>query len=95
MPKVHRKGDMGTGHGCFPPRASVQGSPNVYAKNIQVHRVTDAWATHCCDKCHGSKLCDGSPNVFANNLKVGRKGDPVCCGSRCAEHSPDVIANGP
>ena len=96
MPACHRKGDICTGHGCFPPRPSVQGSPNVFTNAIPQHRLTDAWAAHCCGPpCHGSVLCAGSPNVFANTLAVARKGDPVCCGSACATHSPNVFANGP
>ena len=96
MPPAHRKGDICTGHGCFPPRPSAQGSPNVFTNNIPQHRLTDAWSAHCCGPpCHGSVLCAGSPNVFANTLAVARKGDPVCCGSACATHSPNVFANGP
>ena len=95
MPQLHRKGDLCTGHGCWPPRPSIQGSPDVFTNNIRQHRVTDGWAAHCCQSCHSSTQCDGSPDVFANTLKVARKGDPVCCGSACMTHSPDVFANGP
>ena len=95
MPPVHRKGDLCTGHGCFPPRPSAQGSPNVFVNAIPIHRVTDAWNPHSCGPpTHASTQCDGSPNVFANTLKVARRGDPVCCGSKCMTHSPDVHANG-
>ena len=96
MPACHRKGDICTGHGCFPPRPSVQGSPNVFTNAIPQHRLTDAWAAHSCGPpCHGSVLCARSPHVFANTLAVARKDDPVCCGSACATHSPNVFANGP
>ena len=37
----------------------------------------------------------GQSTVFANGIRVARKGDPVCCGSACATHSPNVFANGP
>ena len=97
MPPCHRKGDICTGHSCFPPRPSVQGSPNVFTNNIPQHRLTDKWAVHACGPPpgHSSVLCQCSPNVFANTLAVARKGDPVCCGSACATHSPNVFANGP
>ena len=96
MPPVHRKGDLCTGHGCYVPRPSAQGSPDVFVNAIPIHRVTDAWAYHPCPPGggHSSTLCEGSPNVFANTLGVGRRGDPVCCGSKCMTHSPDVFANG-
>jgi uncharacterized Zn-binding protein involved in type VI secretion len=97
MTHMHRKGDICTGHGCWPPRPSIQGSPDVFTNNIKQHRITDAWAVHGVPPCppHGSVQCAGSPNVFANTLAVARKGDAVCCGSACATHSPNVIANGP
>ncbi len=96
MPPMHRKGDICTGHPCFPPRPSAQGSPDVFTNAIPQHRVTDAWVVHCCGpSCHASTQCQGSPNVFANTLAVARRGDAVCCGSKCATHSPNVFANGP
>lgn len=92
MPAAHRKGDTCTGHGCFPPRANVQGSPDVFVNNIPQHRQTDGWASHCCgDPCHSSQMARGSPTVFANNLEAARIGDPVACGSAAAVGSPDVF----
>jgi len=99
MPQLVRKGDICSGHACYPPRPNIQGSNDVYVNNIPLHRVSDAWAVHCCGgsppPCHGSNLCRGSTTVFANVLGVGRKGDLVCCGSRCVQHSNDVFADGP
>ena len=46
MPAVHRKGDMGTGHGCWPPRSNSSGSGTVFANKIGVHRVGDGWNPH-------------------------------------------------
>ena len=96
MPAVTRKGDTCTGHGCFPPRASVQGSGNVFVNSITVNRQSDGWATHCCPPptCHGSVLSSGSSTVFANGLQVGRIGDPVACGSSVAVGSGNVFAGG-
>lgn len=93
MPEVHRKGDLGTGHGCFPPRPNIQGSLSVFVNGIAVHRQTDAWAQHCCDDvCHTGHLSQGSTKVFANGLGVARIGDPVSCGSACATGSGNVFA---
>ena len=94
---VHRKGDPGSGHGCWPPRPNTQGSPNVNVNNIPCHRKGDAWAPHTCPaipETHGSVLAAGSPNINVNNKPMARKGDPVACGSVAVGSSPDVRANG-
>ena len=95
MPAVTRLADNGTGHGCWPPRGNDQASPNVFVNNIPVHRVTDHWPVHCCGPaCHDSNLADGDLTVFANNLSVGRIDDAVACGSKVAEGSTNVFADG-
>ena len=97
MPSVTRLGDDGTGHGCFPPRASTGGSANVFVNNIAVHRSTDAWGSHTCvntGETHSSTLSSGSSTVFANNLQVGRIGDAVACGSVVAQGSGNVYSGG-
>ena len=92
MPKVCRLGDLCTGHGCWPTRPNDQGSPNVYANSIPVHRQTDHWVVHCCPPCHDGHLAHGSTSVFANGLELGRIGDPVDCGSNVLTGSPNVYA---
>ncbi len=95
MPAAHRHTDICTGHGCWPPRPNIQGSPNVFVNVLGSHRVTDAWHVHCCGPaCHGSVQCSGSPNVFVNLLPHARIGDAVCCGSRNATGSHNVFING-
>lgn len=96
MPHVVRLGDLCTGHGCWPPRGNCTASPNVLTNNIPQHRLTDKWPPHCCPAvgCHPGTTVQGSPNVFVNMLAIARQGDAVSCGSRCNQHSPDVIANG-
>jgi uncharacterized Zn-binding protein involved in type VI secretion len=91
MPQVHRKGDIGTGHGNCGPRPNIQGSPNVFTNGIETHREGDAWAVHC---DHGGSLKKGSSTVFINGKGCARIGDPVTCGSRAATHSPNVFAGG-
>jgi uncharacterized Zn-binding protein involved in type VI secretion len=95
MPAVTRRGDACTGHGCWPPRPSTGGSPDVFANGIAVHRQSDAWAAHTCPaipQTHASVLASGSATVFANGRQLGRIGDPVACGSSVAAGSPDVFA---
>jgi uncharacterized Zn-binding protein involved in type VI secretion len=96
MPPAARKGDKDTGHGCWPPRPNVEGSPDVFINNRPAHRQGDKWAVHCCPRrgCHDSVLAQGSPTVFTNGRQQGRKGDPVACGGRVVEGSPDVFVGG-
>lgn len=94
MPAAHRKGDIGTGHGCWPARANDEGSPDVFINSIPAHRVGDHWTTHCCDDdCHDSVAASGSPTVFVNGRALTRIGDDVACGSRMATGSPDVFVD--
>jgi uncharacterized Zn-binding protein involved in type VI secretion len=93
MPAVTRIGDSCTGHGCFPPRVNDQGSDNVFINNLNCHRKTDHWVTHCCGpSCHDSNLSKGSGSVFVNNLDIARIGDPIACGSAIAQGSANVFA---
>lgn len=98
MPGSVRLGDLCSGHGCWPPRVNDQGSPNVFADGIPVHRVGDHWITHCCVSppypCHDSVAAQGSPNVFANGKAKCRIGDAVACGSTMVTGSSTVFING-
>ena len=96
MPAVTRLGDSGTGHGCFPPRNSTSGSPNVLVNGKPAHRQGDGWAAHGCSVCapHGGSLASGSSSVYANGKQLGRIGDPVNCGSSVATGSGNVFAGG-
>lgn len=96
MPPVTRLGDLCTGHGCFPPRASISASPNVFVNGIPVIRVGDTYAPHGCSKCkpHPGNLTSGSSSVFVNGIPVGRIGDSISCGSFVKDGSPDVIIGG-
>lgn len=94
-PPAHRKGDICTGHGCYPPRPNAQGSPNVFINGIPAHRQSDTWQAHCCGPpCHGSTAAAGSSTVFTNGLQQTRIGDPVACGSNMLTGSPDVFIGG-
>lgn len=96
MPAVTRLGDMCTGHGCFPPRASISSSQNVFVNGIPVIRVGDTYAPHGCKKCkpHPGNLVSGSSTVFVNGLAVGRVGDSISCGSFVKDGSSDVNIGG-
>lgn len=79
---VARLADLCTGHGCYPPRPNIEGSPNVFVNSRPHHRLGDGWSVHCCTGgCHDSVTCGGSSTVFINSLPAARVGDPVCCTS--------------
>ncbi|MBC8427438.1 MAG: PAAR domain-containing protein [Proteobacteria bacterium] len=93
MPLAHRHKDVCTGHGCFPSRSNVGGSPDVITNNLnQVRQGVDAYACHGCAvcPCHSSTVAAGSPTVITNNKQTARQGDPVACGGTCSAHSPNV-----
>jgi len=95
MAAATRLGDRCTGHGCWPPRPSTGSSSTVFINGIGAHRQGDGWATHCCGPaCHASTLAQGSASVFVDGRALGRIGDPVACGSRVAQGSPNVFAGG-
>lgn len=96
MPAITRLGDSCTGHGAWPARQNIQGSPDVFINGIPAHRVGDSWATHCNPvmSCHVSVLAAGSGSVFVNGKALGRIGDPVACGSSVATGSGNVFAGG-
>lgn len=95
MPAVARLGDTDTGHGCWPPRPSAAGSPNVFVNGRAVVRQDDAWQPHTCPsipETHGGSLSGGSSKVFVNGKPIGRIGDSISCGSVVAEGSGNVFA---
>ena len=96
MPAVTSLGDMGSGHGGFPPRPSTSASGDVFVNGIAVHRQGDSWAVHCdpSPSCHAGTLAAGSSTVFVNGKQIGRVGDPVDCGSSVATGSGNVFAGG-
>ena len=97
MPPAARLGDICTGHVCWPSRANIEGSPNVFVNGIPLHRQGDGWSVHCCTHpgvphgCHGSVLASGSSTVFVNGKQAGRVGDSVACGGTVATGSPNVF----
>jgi len=97
MPAAARMGDPCTGHDCFPPRASVSGSPDVYINGIPALREGDGFALHKCTHpqvphgVHDSVLAAGCPDVFVNDRQKGRVDDPVACGGSVASGSDDVF----
>lgn len=90
MPLVVRKGDVCSGHGCFPPRVSSSWSSNVFINSLPVERNRDSLVSHCCgDPCHIGNWV-GTRSVYANGLNIQTVGDPIDCGSVGSASSPNV-----
>ena len=94
MPAASRLGDLCTGHGPWPPRLSIAGSPDVVIEGSAALRVGDAWAVHCAGACHGGAQASGSGSVFVNGRPLARIGDAVDCGSAVASGAATVFAGG-
>lgn len=96
MRSATRLGDYCSGHGCYPPRPNIEGSPNVYVNNRASHRQTDGWADHVCgnERHVGAKTSTGSSSVYVNGLQAARLGDPIDCGSACIQGSPNTFIGG-
>lgn len=87
MPPVTRLGDLCTGHGCWPPRPSIEGEARFTSTGIPVHLQSQAWAPHTCPaipETHASVLAVGAPRFTVGGRQLGRIGDPVACGSMVA-----------
>ena len=95
MPAAARQGDSCTGHGAYPPRPSVAGSPNVFIEGKPALRVGDAYAAHCNPKpiCHGGSQASGSSLVYVNGQPLARVGDGVSCGSAVSTGASSVFVS--
>lgn len=93
MAKAARLGDIGSGHGCFPPTPIVAGSGNVVTNGLPAARQGDPLAPHGCGNCppHGRSISGGSGTVFINGKPAARAGDGIGCGGSVAAGSGDVL----
>jgi len=98
MASVHLLGELCSGHGNHPARASTSGSPNVKVNGLAVHRVGDSWAIHCqpgsSPDCHAGELSGGSASVKVNSFSMARVGDPIDCGSTVAGAGSPTVSCG-
>ena len=96
MPPVTRLGDIGSGHGSFPPTANISGSPDTIVNGLALHRVGDALAPHGSPSPappHGRVSAVGSPDTIINGKPATRIGDAIACGGIHVNGSPDTIIN--
>jgi len=75
MPAVTRKGDSCSGHGCWPPRPSVEGADFFTVNGQSVHCQGHAWGPHTCPsipETHSSILGKGAAFFTVNGRPIGR-----------------------
>ncbi len=79
---VARFGDLSCGHYCFPPRATVEASRDVFVEHRGAHRKGDSWSPHACPHsgAHTGITIGGSSTVFINDKGCGYVGSSISCG---------------
>ena len=92
-PKAARLGDLGEGHGCFPPTPILSGSPDVIINGRPAARPGDPLLLHACPNCppHPRSISAGSGNVIINGKPAARVGDAIGCGGSLSSGSGDVL----
>jgi uncharacterized Zn-binding protein involved in type VI secretion len=95
MPAAARKGDTGSGHGCFPPTPAITASADVFIDGIPALRQGDAIAPHACPNTppHPRSVSAGSATVYVNGRPLARTGDAIGCGGSVSAGSPTVTAD--
>lgn len=93
MPAAGRLADIGSGHGCFPPSPTAEGSGDVFTNARPALRKGDAVMPHGCGQCppHGRSVSAGSATVNINNRPASRVGDAISCGGSVSTGSGDVF----
>lgn len=94
MPAIARKGDLCTGHGCWPPRPAIEGESRFTVAGQPVHLQGQAWAPHTCKTTHAGTLASGSSRFTVGGRAVGRIGDAVSCGSKVAQGEARFLVGG-
>ena len=95
MPRaVATKGAKCTGHLCYPPMRTNEGSDFVMAEGVGVLLVGAQYDGHRCDKSwHTGVQSGGSSVIFVEDVPLVRIGDTVSCGSAVATGSNFVFAD--
>jgi len=93
MPKAARLGDLGSGHGCFPPSPAIEGSSDIIINGKPAVRVGDAYIAHGCNSCipHPRNAAQGSSTVNFNGKPAVRVGDGINCGGKAQTGSGNVF----
>ncbi|WP_353304005.1 type VI secretion system PAAR protein [Sessilibacter corallicola] len=82
MGNAVKLGDIGTGHGGFPPTPVISGSSDVFVNGLPAGRVGDSLLPHLKPKHppHPRSISSGSSSVFINGKAAAFTGGSVSCG---------------
>jgi uncharacterized Zn-binding protein involved in type VI secretion len=99
MAAASRRGDLSTGHGCFPPTACISASASrTFINGILAQKQGSRFNSHRCGKVThaGSQRAtsSGSSTVFIEGARAVRIGDSIACGDAVAQGSPNVQIGG-
>lgn len=82
MANIAIKGSMGSGHGDFPPRASVMGEPLMKVNGVPVQVQGDIFPPHSDGKtAHPGNAISSRPWFTVSGKPVCCVGDAISCGS--------------
>jgi len=97
MPAATRKGDLSTGHSCFPPTAiTITDATKTYI-NGKLAAILDAvLVPHRCGKTvhfpnQPRKVISGSNKVYIEGKKAIRIGDDINCGDTVGQGSNNTF----
>lgn len=93
-PPVTRLGDIGSGHGSYPPTTITSASSNTKVNSLGVARVGDTLAPHSSPSPspqHKRTICGCSSKTTVNSLGVARIGDAICCGGLLVTGSGNTV----
>ena len=96
-PPQARLGDIGLGHGSFPPTPISSGSGNVFVNGKPAARAGDSLIPHGSPSPsppHGRSCAAGSGTVFINKKPAVRVGDSISCGGSIGAGSGNVFTGG-
>ncbi len=94
MPAATRRGDLTSGHGCFPPTAITStAASKTFINNILASVIGASVATHSCGQTThaGRTVTSGSSKVIIEGRDATRIGDSVNCGDTIGQGSSNVI----
>jgi uncharacterized Zn-binding protein involved in type VI secretion len=99
MAAASRKGDLSSGHGCFPPTACVDASASkTFINGILAQKQGSKFNSHRCGitvhPTSARSTASGSGKVFIEGSPAIRIGDSIACGDTVGQGSPNVQIGG-
>lgn len=99
MAAASRRGDLSSGHGCFPPTGCTDtAASKTFINGILAQIQGSRYAAHRCGKTTHlpatRNTTGGSGKVFIEGKAAIRIGDSIACGDTVGQGSPNVQIGG-